>query len=175
MNLNLNLSSIDLVSYAASIVIGIVIGYWLGIRERRRLDKLHPEDAPHYHGVSKTPIMQRIIAGSLALLGVFTVIQASVQAQRQTDEAERARTIAENQAACNQQFIMALKSLLKIGGEERENTTRVISGFGAALAGPETTRDATLQQIFGEYSQRVRELEQKRAANAYPVDVQCEN
>lgn len=164
-------NSILIFLYILSICAGVGVGYWLGVRDVKELDKEDPEHSPHYIETRKQVIARQVAWGVLALLVIFTVTQAYASLARDREQVAQNSAQVEKQANCNQVFLDGLENRARLNSEDqaldRDDSAQLRNAIRLLLLPPPegTTREDYNRGILIQLDARLQSNDDQRIAN----------
>lgn len=113
-------NSILIFLYMLSIVAGVGVGYWLGVRDVKEADEKDPEHAPHFIESRRQIVARKVGWGVIALLVAFTVTQAYASVARDRQQVEVNSEQVRHQAECNAAFLDTLETRSRLNKEDQD-------------------------------------------------------
>lgn len=150
-------------SFAVAIGVGLFGGFlWGRANAHKHYAKVIVDDR---NPVPRVTVIQRVFAVVIALIAVLLVVQNSVSAQRDREQAAENKEIAEAQQQCNADLYMAIQARSAASEQDRRAFIQLIDTL---IRTPPPTPEES-QAALRAYRETLNANDKERAENPYPT------
>jgi hypothetical protein len=150
-------------SFAVAVGVGVFMGFlWGRANAHKHYARVIVDDR---NPVPRVTVIQRVFAIVIALIAVLLVVQNSVNAERDKDQAAENRAIAEAQQQCNADLYTAINARSEATQRDQQAFLALIETLiSQPPDAPDTQSRAALQQ----YRDTIIASNESRKENPYP-------